>query len=95
VPRVLVVLVAAGMAVWALLDLAQTPRGRVRLLPKPGWVALVLLLPFVGGLAWLLLGRAGPDEGRRPVDRSVPPDDDPEFLRRLGERRPEDPENRP
>ena len=30
---------------------------RIRRLPKPAWILLIVLLPFLGPIAWLLVGR--------------------------------------
>ena len=87
--RVLVILVAAVLAGWALADVAQTPSRQTALLPKPVWV-LVVLVPVAGALFWFGLGRA--ESLRRPPPaRTGPigPDDDPEFLRRLGRHKPD------
>jgi hypothetical protein len=40
----------------------------------------ILLLPVIGAVLWLVFGRA-PVDGPKP--RTLPPDDDPDFLRRL------------
>lgn len=57
---------------------------RVRVLPKIIWVAICLLVPFIGGILYLTVGRpiTPPDsEGKRTKFRA--PDDDPDFLRNL------------
>lgn len=69
------VIVALVFTIYAVVDCALTERYRVRGLPKPLWVVLVLVLPVIGGLLWFLIGR-GPSGGRR----FLPPDDDPAFL---------------
>lgn len=43
--------------IWALLDCIATDSAMVRNLPKLAWIILVLILPAIGALAWLLLGR--------------------------------------
>jgi Phospholipase_D-nuclease N-terminal len=43
--------------VWALLDCIATDSGMCRNLPKPMWIVIVLILPDIGSLAWVLLGR--------------------------------------
>jgi len=43
--------------IWALLDCIATDSAMVRNLPKLMWILLVLILPVIGALAWLLLGR--------------------------------------
>jgi hypothetical protein len=82
--RVLPVLLVLGLVVYCLIEAAQTDTAQLRL-PKPVWLLLILLLPVLGALAWLLVGRPrhGADvsgQQRRPVA----PDDDPDFLRKLG-----------
>ena len=71
------------------IDVLRTPAERVRTLPKPVWLVLVVLLPLLGGTAWFVLGRpkgAGlPHPTARPV-RASSPDDDEDFLRGLRQR---------
>ena len=43
--------------IWALLDCIATDSALCRNLPKPMWIVLVLILPDIGALAWVLLGR--------------------------------------
>jgi hypothetical protein len=43
--------------IWALLDCIATDSSMCRNLPKTVWIILVLILPDIGALAWLLLGR--------------------------------------
>jgi hypothetical protein len=88
--------------VYVLFDVIGSDSGAVRLLPKPAWTVIVLLLPKVGALLWFLLGRprrdavmaAGPS-GPPPAfpeyehpnrARGATPEDDEEFLRRCRER---------
>ncbi|MBN9238984.1 MAG: hypothetical protein BGO97_04800 [Micrococcales bacterium 70-64] len=74
-------LVVIGLYVFAYVDLALTDRTRVRALPKPVWI-LVILLPVVGALLWIILGkqRGGSRGGE---SRTIAPDDDPSFLANL------------
>ncbi|OLT54218.1 PLD nuclease N-terminal domain-containing protein [Cellulosimicrobium sp. CUA-896] len=97
--RVLLVLLAVGLAVYALVDLASSDDDERGGIPKWLWVVLIVLLPFVGAIAWVLVkrsqrsasrygagGRPGagrPGPGRRRRSGPVAPDDDPEFLWRL------------
>jgi Phospholipase_D-nuclease N-terminal len=43
--------------VWALLDCIATDSSMCRNLPKAFWVILILILPDIGALVWVLLGR--------------------------------------
>jgi hypothetical protein len=67
---------------------------RIRNLPRYLWVLLIVLVPLVGAGAWFWAGRPAPEGGTGsgwPIggfpDRPRPkaPDDDPDFLRSLGE----------
>jgi hypothetical protein len=73
---------AVVLAVFAVVDCALTERGRVRVLPKPAWILIALVLPVVGPLLWLFVGRGS--ARRRPVTRVIGPDDDPAFLGTAG-----------
>ena len=57
----LVFLVLFAFWIWALLDVIATESELCRNLPKGIWLILVLLLPDIGSLAWILLGR--PEKG--------------------------------
>lgn len=86
----------------ALFDIINTPESDIRGLPKIAWVMLVVILPLVGALLWLGIGRPTTDERRvrssggaasefpeydRP-GRYVPadPEADREFLQSLRDR---------
>jgi hypothetical protein len=90
------------LLVYCVLNVITTPESQVRNLPKLLWLALVILLPLIGGIAWLVAGR--PQSVARPGglpykgNRGFPeydrpgraaaqnPDDDEAFLRGLRER---------
>jgi hypothetical protein len=85
------VLVFAGiaavvLAVFAVVDCALTERARVRVLPRWAWILIALLLPVIGPLLWLFVGRASARP--QPVRRVIGPDDDPTFLKSRGPVRP-------
>ena len=81
--RVVPVLIGLGLAIYALVDCIQTDQSRVRGIPKMLWVVVIVLVAFVGPIAWLIAGkeRTRPDRGRRRGP--LGPDDDPDFLRGL------------
>ncbi|MFT4189716.1 MAG: PLDc N-terminal domain-containing protein [Aeromicrobium sp.] len=83
--KAILVAVAVVLVIYAFFDALATPSDRVRGLPKPLWVAVVLLVPAVGALAWILLGttRLRPNGPRRPRPGPRGPDDDPDYLRGL------------
>jgi len=79
--RVWVGLAVVGIVftIYSLIDCALIDRRRARGVPKGAWILIVILLPVLGGILWFAIGRA---PARRL--RASGPDDDPEFLRRLG-----------
>ncbi|OUC76716.1 MULTISPECIES: PLD nuclease N-terminal domain-containing protein [Gordonia] len=86
----------------ALIDIIKTDDAAVRGLPKFAWVILVVMLPLVGALVWLAVGRPAADERPHRQDsgaasefpeydhpgRYVPqdPEADREFLQQLRDR---------
>jgi uncharacterized integral membrane protein len=86
--RVLVfaVIAAVVLAVFAVVDCALTEPRRVRALPKWAWILIALLLPVVGPLLWLIVGRGSARP--QPARRVIGPDDDPSFLKSRGPARP-------
>ncbi|MBP7973277.1 MAG: PLDc N-terminal domain-containing protein [Candidatus Nanopelagicales bacterium] len=95
--RLLLFAIPIAITVYAFFDVLMTPKTRVRTLPKWFWVVAVLVLLIVGALLWFVLGRprkaSAPGGGssgsggtyRRPMG----PDDDPDFLRGIDNRKPE------
>ncbi|MGZ3424969.1 MAG: PLD nuclease N-terminal domain-containing protein [Polyangiales bacterium] len=74
-----------GFWIWAILDVISTEAELCRNLPKGVWLILVLILPDIGSIVWVLLGR--PERGSwRPgsTDFSAPRrpvglEDDPRY----------------
>lgn len=81
-PRVLLILALVATAFWVftIVDCAVQPPTRHRGVSKTVWILIVVLLPVLGGLLWLVVGRAR----KSSVATRRAPDDDPEFLGRLG-----------
>lgn len=81
----------------ALIDIINTDDAAVRGLPKFAWVILVVMLPLIGALVWLAVGRPIGDERprRQPsgaasefpeYDHPGRPETDREFLQQLRDR---------
>lgn len=77
--------IPVAITIYALVDCISTPDDRVRNLPKFFWMILVLLFPIIGPITWFFAGRPRREGGggRRTKPRILPPDDDPDFLRKL------------
>ncbi len=73
-------LVATAFWVYTIVDCAVQPPARHRGVSKPVWILIVVLIPVLGGLLWLIVGRTR----RAATAARRAPDDDPEFLGRLG-----------
>ncbi|GAA2894975.1 hypothetical protein Acy02nite_39890 [Actinoplanes cyaneus] len=89
--NLLLFLVTVALTVVAVIDCLVTDRDRVQHFPRNAWLALVVLCPVAGPIAWFRAGRTintGPGAaGPALPTQAVPigPDDDPEFLRMLAE----------
>ena len=71
---------AVALTIYALVDLSVTQATRLRAFPKPVWIALIVVLPVIGPILWLTIGK-----NRRATTKPKAPDDDPNFLGTLGE----------
>ncbi len=76
--KVLVVIAALGLTIFALIDLFSVPTSDVRWGSRFVWAVVVLLLPVIGPGVWLWLGR-GPADG--PPRSWLRPGDGADFLR--------------
>lgn len=63
--RVLLPLIAVGLAVYALVDLASSDEEERGGIPKGLWIVLIILLPFLGPIAWILVKRSASRSGSR------------------------------
>lgn len=63
-PRVLIPLVVVAVVFWvfSIIDCALQPPTKHRGLSKPAWIALVVVLPVIGGILWFTIGRVGKKE---------------------------------
>ena len=93
----LLAIVLVFLWVFCIFDVISTPPEDARNLPKVLWLIVVLIVPDVGSIAWLVLGRPrharapltwqGPS--RTPPQRSRPrgPEDSPQFMSGIDEQR--------
>lgn len=79
--RILLPLIELGLLVYCLIDLLQTDSMLVRGLSKGWWVVLIIVLPLVGGIAWLVAGRPERAPGRAVPWRSTATAGYPEYER--------------
>ena len=97
--KALVYVVPIAIAIFALFDLARSEVRERAGIHRFAWVAVIVLLPVIGPLVWILISRLQQQQGgaarppsqsrpfpTRPPSRTGPvaPDDDPEFLGKLG-----------
>ncbi len=80
--RVLLIgaLVATLFWVYSIVDCALQPPTRHRGVSKPMWILIVVIIPVLGGILWFVVGRTRPSA----VRPSRAPDDDPDFLGKIG-----------
>ena len=83
-------IVLFALWIYCIVDVISADEALVRNLPKIVWLLLVIILPVVGSVVWLVVGRPeragfrpGTTTSRRPLRSITAPDDDPQFLARL------------
>jgi hypothetical protein len=88
-PRVALAVAVLAIYVYGLVDVIRTDRHLTRGFSKTTWIIMVALLPLIGAALWFLIGRPRASAVARPVYQHHPtaPDDDPDFLRNLEQRR--------
>ena len=79
--------IAAIFTIFTTVFAISAKPNEVRLLPKWLWVVLCLIVPTIGGLLYITIGRPIAKPGfTASGTRVVAPDDDPDFLRNLRDR---------
>ena len=70
-----------ALTIYALVDLFVTGKSRLKAFPLPVWVGIIVVLPVIGPVLWLVIGK------NKPPQTTIPfaPDDDPKFLGGLAE----------
>jgi hypothetical protein len=83
--RLLLPVASLALSFYAFFDCARSVQEEVRKLPKWAWLLIIFLFSSVGAIFWFLIGkpRRNPGNGRGGRGKIIPPDDDPDFLRKL------------
>src|SRR5699024_9130822 len=84
--RGIIAVLSIALTVFALADCVQTEDEKIKGLPKWAWIVLIVLIPWVGPITWLFVGRERSIGGGTQRRRGLrAPDEEPDFLRRLDE----------
>ena len=81
--QILLLFITVGLTLYAFIDCAQKDESEVRNLPKWGWLLIILFISTIGPIAWFIAGRPKRQGPRPPKRRILPPDDDPDFLKKI------------
>lgn len=87
--RFVLIGLAATFTLYAFIDAARTPASEIQILPKWLWLLFIAVGWVVGGMLWMMIGRAAGPAGEGGTWRQrapLAPDDDPAFLRELDQR---------
>ena len=80
---VIAVIITTALTIFSIIDCSRTPESSIRALPKWAWLVFIIVVPGVGALAWIIAGRPkGPGRPRKNK-KIIPPDDNPDFLKKL------------
>ena len=69
---------AVAFTLYSLVDAAMTDHSRARGVSKPVWIVIIVLLPVIGAVLWLMIGKGSAASASRAAQR-IAPDDDPRF----------------
>ncbi|QIN30257.1 PLD nuclease N-terminal domain-containing protein [Brevibacterium luteolum] len=76
-------LILVAVTLYSFFDCVVRDRAHIRVLPKWGWLLVILFVPVFGLLLWFLFGRSS--FGRRRSAGPVAPDDDPDYLQKIAD----------
>jgi hypothetical protein len=86
--RVVLAVAVLVIFVYGLVDVIRTDARLTRGISKPAWIIVMIVLPVIGAILWLLVGRPrSTTPVRQQYSGPTAPDDDPDFLRNLEMRR--------
>ena len=83
--RLILTVASLAFSFYAFFDCARSTQEEVRKLPKWAWLLIIFLFSSVGAIFWFFIGKPkrNPGTGRSGRGKIIPPDDDPDFLRKL------------
>ncbi|MEJ6577032.1 MAG: PLD nuclease N-terminal domain-containing protein [Actinomycetota bacterium] len=83
--RLLLTIVFLALTFYAFFDCAKTEQDAFVKFPKWAWLLVIFIFSTFGAILWLAIGRPkrGPGRGSSGRRKIIPPDDDPDFLRKL------------
>lgn len=82
--RFLLIILPIIFTLYTLVDCAGTAASEIRNLPKWGWLLIIIFVGLIGTIAYWIAGRPrNLGFGRGGQRRTLPPDDDPDFLKNL------------
>lgn len=83
----LLVVISLALTLFSFVDCAMREDTQIKKLPKWGWLIIIALFGLFGSLSYLFIGRNGARTPgiKKPKSkpRILPPDDDPDFLKKL------------
>jgi hypothetical protein len=86
--RVAIAVAILAIYVYGLVDVIRTDSALTRGFSKTTWIIIVVFLPIIGAALWFLIGRPRYEAPvRQSYSHPTAPDDDPDFLRNLEQRR--------
>ena len=82
--RVWLIVLLIAFNLYAFFDCARTEQDQIKTGKKWVWLLVIFIFEPIGAGAWFFFGRPkgnrGPGRNKRKI---IPPDDDPDFLRKI------------
>ena len=73
------------LTIYAVADCAFFDRMRIRGIGRGWWIVVIIFVPVIGAVLWFAIGRGRRNRAVSGGRGYTAPDDDTEFLRRLGQ----------
>ena len=81
--RVWLTLLLIAFNLYAFFDCARTEQDQIKTGKKWVWLLAIFILEPIGAVGWFLFGKPRGNRGPRRTRKIIPPDDDPDFLRKI------------